>query len=363
MRIVQLSTGLAPAGAERILLELSKGLLARGHEVFVVSLQPAAIGTPIVDSLYRAGIPVHSLELRKSRPWRLGRLAPVLSSIRPDIVHAHLFHASLASRLFKPGRNYRVVNTVHVVEPRWNKRWLLLLDRWSLRWCDRETAVSRAVQTYHARMLRVPPDRVPIVYNGVDQPRPVSPEESSTLRKEWGVAGCRFVLGSVGRLVGQKGYDILLRMLPRIAEGIPEGECWGIVILGEGPEAESLKGMARDAPDRFRVVLPGFRSDAAHCMGAFDLFLMPSRFEGFGLTLAEAMGHGLPALASNVDSLPEILESYPRGEVVEFREGNESEVLRAMRRLLAMGPGTPVHDYSLGGMVREYERIYESVLA
>jgi hypothetical protein len=76
--------------------------------------------------------------------------------------------------------------------------------------------------------------------------------------------------------------------------------------------------------------MPGFRPDADRAMGAFDLFIMPSRYEGFGLTLIEAMSHGLPVIASGADSLPELLEGYTDGRIVSFDPGHETEAAEAI---------------------------------
>lgn len=358
MKIVQVITGLYPGGAERVAAELSIGLRQRRHTVTVVSLQPLPERSAILDDLRDAKIPIQSLNVTKLRPWRALRLGRVLRDLEPDLVHAHLIHANLASRLVARRRAWRLVNTVHIAERRPGKGWHFLLDRWTFGRCDAQTVVSQAVRDFLAPRLRVPPDALPVVYNGIRPPRRLLPVEITCLRKEWEMADCTRVIGSVGRLDWQKGYDRLLDALPVLGAEVPEGERWGIVILGNGPQLAALEELAARCPDNLHVCLPGYRRDAAECIGAFDLFVMPSRYEGFGLTLVEAMAQGVPVLAAKVDSLPELLAGYPGGRVVDLERADEVELADAVATAAAQSPGTPVCKFTVAAMVEGYLKVY-----
>jgi glycosyltransferase involved in cell wall biosynthesis len=530
MRIIQLITELRPAGAERIVQTLSCGLVAAGHDVTVISLRPLPSSSFVVDRLKAAGIAIHSLGMTKGTPWRGLRLRRLLREFRPDVVHAHLIHANLLSRMVRlPG--VPVINTVHIAERRPGKVWHFLLDRWTLSRCTVQTCVSHSVSAFLSTKLRRHPQFFPVILNGIEPPAPLSPEEVSALRKEWGVAPDTLLIGSVGRLDWQKGYDRLLKVLAEVDKMLPEipnlkseirnpkseitnGEIfrqdlqdepgfiqglrrgaqdeqdkkkipseapclgtptvgsaspadfsgqadawrsqdtapawpraipssvihplssfppphsalfnppsehrtlntpralpwaimsrpagapftlrtphsefrtslspppstlrtphsefhtslspppstlrtphsefhtspsppsplqpnslqpsassWTLVLLGDGPERKHLERQVATLGLRnIAVRLPGFRPDADWAMGAFDLFVMPSRYEGFGLTLIEAMSHGLPVVASEADSLPELLAGYPEGEVVSFEPGHEAEAAEAILR-------------------------------
>ena len=124
-----------------------------------------------------------------------------------------------------------------------------------------------------------------MIYNGSDRVAPASAEQLRQLKKEWGLEPCRKIIGSVGRLDWQKGYDLLFGVLPELSRRIPRNESVGIVVIGDGPEREKLaaqvRGMEEQCPN-LKICLPGYRKDAASLIAMFDLFVMPSRYEGYG---------------------------------------------------------------------------------
>lgn len=358
MNIAQVTTELRPAGAERVVLNLCRGLRDNGHEVTVISIKPLPESSFVLQGLLEAGVHVRSLDVVKRRPLRLLHLRRLLRQIQPDLVHGHLLHANMATRLAARGRSYALVNTVHVAERRSGKQWHFWLDRLTFGRIDCETVVSKAVRDYHAERLGIDPERLPVIYNGIDAP--VRPDSAgiAALRQAWGVSDCARVIGSVGRLDQQKGYDILLAMLPQLSAAVPAGETWAIVLIGEGPLRPRLEALIDKAPANLRVVLTGFRADAASCPGAFDLFVMPSRHEGFGLSLAEAMAHGIPVLVNAIDSLPELVNDYTLGATIDFTSGNANQVVARLIELAQQPVGRPDLRFTTRAMVANYLDLY-----
>jgi glycosyltransferase involved in cell wall biosynthesis len=359
MKILQFITELTPAGAERVVCELAKNLKVKGHDVFVLSLMPLPENESILDELRSSQVEVQSLNVTKTTPWRIFGIRKVIKNYKPDIVHAHLIHPNIISRVAKIANplKFRLINTVHIAERRPSKWWHFFLDRITFSLCDVETCVSKAVRDFHSTKIAKSPDFLPVIYNGLPIILPINEERILKLRKEWDLHHCSKVIGSVGRLDWQKGYDIFLEHLPKISEIIPEGEKWGIVILGEGKYRNELEKIINDRKfENITVKLPGFRKDAAQCIGAFDLFVMPSRYEGFGLTLIEAMMQGVPILASDADSLPELMEFYDNGECIDFLDNNiYSEKIEIF---LKNNKAASSCRFNLENMVNEYLEIY-----
>ena len=363
MKIIQVITELSPAGAERVVANLSKELQKRGHDVVVISLQKLPTVSTIVDELQILEIPIETLNMMRFSFWRMFKLRCRLREIQPDIVHAHLIHPNIISRLGLKNKPFKLINTVHIAEKRKGKAWHFWLDRVTISYCDHQTCVSKAVREFHAEKIGVPINSMSVIYNGIDSPKQLTNQEQQCLRHEWGLERCERVIGSVGRLDYQKGYDIFLRKLANIADKIPMKELWGIVIIGEGPMRKELENLSNKVVgSHIKVCLPGFRPDAARCMNAFDLFIMPSRYEGFGLTLIEAMACGIPILASNVDSLPELLAYYENGECLDFDLNSDLSIYKKICALSRKSIKVPYLGFTIGKMVDEYERLYTKEL-
>jgi len=358
VKIVQIITELRPAGAERIVAELAKGLVVRGHKLTVISLFPLPANSGIVDELQESGVVIKSLNLTFSSLWRIFKLGKILDEIKPDIVHSHLFHAGLTVRLNSGNDDFKFFSTVHISEKRKSRQWYFLADRLSIKPFECTTAVSLAVRNYYSLKTGIPSDKIPVVYNGIIPPPHLSEHRVSALREEWGMSDCDRVIGCVGRLDWQKGFDILLDFF--YAERLRfKGIKLGIVILGEGRERVKLEKTASALNShKIKTLLPGFRADAASCIGAFDLFVMPSRYEGFGLSLAEAMSHGVPILSSAADSLPELLVSYPNGECIDFERDGATLIAEKIKELAGRTKIIYKVPYTVDNMIDGYMKLY-----
>ena len=366
MKIVSLITDLDPAGAERVLTELVCNLIARGHSCDVVSLMAPPKDDSLVDALQTAGARVAFLNATKLDFFVLPFLVRyALQKFEPEIVHSHMMHANLLSRLALAGTGVPLVNTIHIADRRRTQGFYFMLDRITVRHANVLTGVSKAAVRFHSAACRIPRKKFRVVYNGCDYVEPASPEECREFRKWCMMEDCTKVIGSVGRLDRQKGYDLLFDRAKAISARVPEGEKWGVIIIGDGPERDELERRARAIEDpKLVFALPGYRSDARNLMAAFDAMVMPSRYEGYGLTLVEAMSLGLPVVTSTVDSLPEICELYRGGfaQCVNFNDDPDGiRLAKALSEAVCAGRSEPCTICSVASMVDQYESIYNEL--
>lgn len=367
MKVLLLITGLFPGGAEKIVLEMVRSLLRSGHRAAVVSLlgEPPKHVRTIVDQLEELGVHPYFLNLSGAGFFRIFRLPGIIRSEAPDLVHSHLMHANLAARLVRLFCRFPLVNTIHIAERRSALKVKLLfrLDRLSFRFADVCTAVSKAAAHFHEQCCRLPEGSIRVIYNGSDPVRPKSPEEIAAMKQQWGLGHAAKIIGSIGRLDFQKGYDLFLRSLPSLVPLIPAGERWGILLIGNGPEREKLTAQAAEIEREYpvlHIVLPGYLPDASAWLPMLDLFVMPSRYEGFGLTLTEALSLGIPALCSNEDSLPELCAFSPENTLTnDFSDPEMTDVYRAALQLPKL-PGKLFR--STGQMTEEYTALYREIL-
>ncbi len=357
IRVVLMITELRPAGAERVVFELATRLDRTRFEPHVLALwSMGGVDGPFAQHLRGAGVPVHMLRVgSKVDLTRVPKLVKRLRKIAPHILHAHLFHANLVARLVAPlVRRPRVIATHHVVERR-SLGPRFFLDRFTARLDDETVAVSDAVARFAHDVCGA--NGVRVIPNGVD----LAPFRDAKPASD--LAGRSKLVGALGRLDVQKGHDVLIRAWPQVVARHPDA---ALVIAGEGflrPDLERL--IARLGVER-SVTLHGHRTDVPRFLSALDVFCMPSRWEGFGLALVEALACGKPAVVSDVDSLPEVL-----GDAGLLVPKDDSEALaRAVSGLLddparrvALGSlaRARAEAFSVEKMVAAYERLYEEV--
>lgn len=313
MRILQLTTDLRYSGAEHMILELVRELRDRGHECAVAGLfEGGRKKGKLRAELQQEGFTVFCAGIEKK--WMLWKALPLHRFIRdwaPDVLHTHLFHANTFGALLRmSGPRRPLIWTHHNVERR-----RLPLRRAVARMLahvpDAHVCVSRAV-VHHWWTLGGKGTDTRVIYNGIE----ISPFLAVEPRP-----GLTF--GAVGMLIKQKGFDVLIKAFAEVAHQHCDAT---LKIAGEGPEREGLALLARQLDVGDRVELLGFVDDVPGFLSDLNIFVMPSRWEGFGLTLLEALAAGLPCIASRVDSLPEV-----GGDVVRWTRPEDVEGLgRAM---------------------------------
>ncbi|MCY3023566.1 MAG: glycosyltransferase [Planctomycetota bacterium] len=353
---------LQPAGAERIVAELARRLPAEGFRTAVVCLEDER--APVGAELAAAGIPVQGLRLSRRRTLACATaLAAVLPERRPLIVHAHLFHANLVARMAyarmspQMREGIHVLSTVHVAERRF-RPWQFALDRFTAAHARAEICVSRAVAAFQQEHTGLPREFFRVIENGIDLSRfgPAAPRAE----------GEAPLVVSVGRLDPQKDFATLLRAWKTVQDAHPGAE---LAIAGDGPEAAGLRALCTTLSLQ-RVKFLGLVLDVPALLRRAALYAQPSAWEGFGLTVAEAMACALPVVVTDADSLPELVTHRKTGLVVP--KGQPEELARAMLELLknqalavslgAAARAEAVQRFAVERMVADYARVYREIL-
>jgi len=232
---------------------------------------------------------------------------------------------------------------------------------------DRFLAVAESHRRYLVEREGLPADRVEVVYNGVDtaryRPRPPDPARARQL----GLGGDKRWLVTVASLKPLKRIDLLIDAFARVVAERPE---LGLLIVGDGPERAALEARVRRLGLEDWVVFLGLREEVEKILNLSELFVLSSRTEAFPNALLEAMASGLPVVATNVGSVPELVEHGKSGLLVE--PGDAEALARAIlevtadrSRARAMGEqGRSVVEsrFGLDTMCRERERIFAEIL-
>jgi glycosyltransferase involved in cell wall biosynthesis len=324
MRIALVITALGAGGAERVLIGMANHWVAEGRAVTLISFERP--GTPPYYPL-DPRVDLRQLDLvATGRPrWRsawqsvrrVALLRRVLQDWRPDVVIAFLAKTNVLTILATRGLRLPLIVSErnNPERQRFSAVWVWLRHR-LYGWAEGFVTPSEGVLRCFPDALRARGRAIP---NAVDRPA-LTPARADSR-----------TLVAAGRLVPQKGFDLLLRAFAQIADGQPD---WRLVIWGEGPERARLEALRAELGLAGRVALPGLTERPGQWTEDAGLFVLSSRYESFGNVITEAMASALPVVAFDCPFGPgEILRDGIDGVLVAPED--VGALAGALGRLLA----------------------------
>ncbi|MBL8814870.1 MAG: glycosyltransferase [Planctomyces sp.] len=347
IRIAFVIPTLDQSGAERQLMMLATRLPKDRFQAKVFALNRGGF---YADAIQAAGVEVEVLQKQfRFDPLTYIRLKGRLSHFRPQIVQSWLFAANSYVRF--PGvcpAGTRVIISERCVDS-WKSRWQLILDRWLSQRMLLMTANSRSVAAFYEK-AGVPSGRIAVIPNGIDVPQEAV--DKSALRQEFGIRSDERVLGFVGRLAPQKRLKDLIWAFQLLHQAVDNTR---LVIIGDGPERQTLVQLAQHFGCYDKIVFTGHRSDAYKLMQGLDVFCLASEFEGMSNSLMEAMSLGIPVIASGIDANRELVQHEQTGLI--FATGSSPEIAKSAKRLFE----NPELAKKLGQAGREWIRQHHSI--
>lgn len=378
IRLLYMIPSFGTGGTECLVADLATHLDPNRFHLSVCVQHPGAIG----ETLTQRGYAVHvltglrprrsatSLGKLRSLTDRVASLRNLVERERLDIVHTHhlgpLLHAYLAG--FRC-RNWKWVHTEHIRPdvdigyPRWLER----VARFMFSAPDVVTGVSDAVGDYLRERTHVTPEQVKVIYNGVDVDLFAGPYDGAVKRRELGIPSEAWVIGLVASLRPQKNHALLLQAFTELLPEVPEAR---LVLAGDGESCSALEALADHLGVKGKVHFLGSRLDAPELFATFDVYCLPSHYEGMPLTVFEAMAAGKPVVATRVVGIREVVSHEETGLLVPPDDPhNLARSLLRIRREPHLGPTLVeagrryVNRHAcLKDMVDRYAALYEQLL-
>ena len=289
MRIAFAIPSLGSGGAERVASLLSNHWARLGHEITLITFEE-----PAAEPFFplEQGVAVRSLAAAVSRRpagmvsknfARISRLRILLKELRPDVIVAFMTEANVVALWASRGLNVPVVISERNQPDRPGLGQIhKLARRLTYPFADALVLQTEGIAAWAKARFNIPVHVIP-------NPVLLNPDGAASAR------GSPHRLISLGRLSHQKGYDLLLRSFAALAGKQPD---WQLIIYGEGPERARLERLRAESGYAERICLPGLTTDSLGVLRQASLFVLPSRFEGYPNALLEALGCGLPVVAT-----------------------------------------------------------------
>jgi len=284
-----------------------------------------------VNAVRAAGVDLHLVRERyRYDPGVMPQIREIAAQSEPDIIQTHNNKSHLLAKLLPELRRRRLWFAFHHGDayPDFKQRLFNYVDRVSLRSADRVVTVCQAFMPRLAA-CGVTSDRIRILHNSVMPFSPVSLSERAELRSRLGIGTDEAVVLAIGRLSREKGHAVLLRALQQLRSNPRK---WKLVLVGMGPERETLMRLARSLGLSERVLFAGAHADVRPFYATADVFVLPSLSEGSPNVLLEAMAAKLPIAATKAGGNPEIILHNETGLLVPI--GDPQSLASAITQLL-----------------------------
>ncbi len=360
MRVLQVIDSLRIGGAEMLVVNLHAGFRARGIECEYYLLH--AEHNQLEQRLAELGARIHApLSASVYSPLHIMELSRHLRTFDYNLVQVHLFPAQLwaACGGWLADRALPLVTTEHSTYARRRKPWYRGIDRWMYGRYHRVASISPAATRGLTAWLPEVGGKITECPNGVNVDffaSAVTPGKQAFFSAAEHVS----VILCVGSLEHVKGQDILLRAVSLIPDIL-------LALVGDGPLCGELHALAAELGIESRVRFLGRRMDVAQLLKAADLYVQPSRWEGFGIAALEAMASGKAIVASDVPGLAQVVGDagllFPAGDAAQLARSISTALDNPdLRQRLAQRAQQRARMFSLDTTLDCYEKLYREVV-
>ncbi len=362
INVMQVVHDLHFGGMQRVVVDLCLNIDPSKFKMSVCCLEDLG---PNATELEHKGIPIFSVKKNPGLDYRLPfKLRKLFLKQKIKIVHTHginpFFYGTIGAKL---ARCPVIIQTDHSrgIFPVAKKE---MVSETILSWfVDRIVAVSEGVKSDLIKYEHINPEKIQVIYNGIDASKYHIEINKEKKREELGINKDDKVIGVGVRLSEQKGISYLIKAVSLLAESFLEMK---LLVIGDGELRRDLEKLSEDCGIKDKVIFTGFRSDIPELLQIIDVYALPSLWEGHPLVLLEAMAVEKPVVATDIPGNRETVEHGTTGLLVPPK--NPQELANALKILLEddikrskMGLNSCnkfKEEFTLDSMIQEYQNLY-----
>ena len=368
-KILYVIDGLEFGGGERVFLQLVSRLKDR-YKIFVATNTNSRFG----HELKILQIQTFSVSMSRQLTFKpIRQIRHIIRQNEIDLVHSQGTRADFFARLSgKVADSHHILCTVAMPVEGFNvgplrKFAYRFLDQFSGRYVDRFIVVSDSLKRILTEQRGIPAQRVVKIYNGIEMDRYHPNLKETSLRKNWGIDPTAPLIGAIGRMVWQKGFEFLIRAMPNVISASPETM---LLLVGDGPLRKGLETLAKKLNVFDKIIFTGFRSDVSQILSTIDVLAVPSVLEGFPMITLEGMAMAKPIVATQIQGITEQLDQGKQAILVPPKNSDalagvllkliqDTEFASRLGRAARMKVEA---NFSVERMVGETEKVYLSLL-
>ena len=315
-RVAHVINGMGLGGVTPVVYHLLRNLPAERYDLHLYALTRHTdhhqdVRAAQVEQFRELGLPVCFPDRDRQKFYVVAELCQWIIRDHIDILHTHSYKPNLYGRLagvLCNAGDLKIIGHYHnQYDDKWDGDGTLIYDQRLARLSHRLIACSVSVRQHVAERAGVPEEQIELLLNGVELDRFTARHDPVAVKAELGIPSSSKVVGVIGRISEQKAQDDFIRAARIIKQHVPETVFLIIGAADDPALLERLRRLTIDFAVDDKVRFIGYVADIPKIYAALDVFVLPSRWEGFGLVLLEAMAAGKPIVATRVGAIPEVV--------------------------------------------------------
>ncbi len=315
IKVAHIVNRLGFGGVSVAAYHLLKALPAERYELFLYCLMKKInlpeVRESQVEKFQKLGVTVSFPEQDEKKFYGMGDLCRWILRNRIDILHTHSYKPNIYGRLSGVlCKDIKIIGHYHnYYDNKWKADNSLIFDQLLAHFSDQLISCSKSVRDHISEKLGIPPEKIEVILYGTDLDRFKVRYDPVEVKKEMNIPRDRKVVGIIGRISEQKAQDDFIKAAKLIKDAVPNTVFLIVGQTGIDLLVNRLKDLAVSLGIDRDIIFTGYISDVSKVYSALDILVVPSRWEGFGLILVEAMASGKPIVATNVGPIPEVVIS------------------------------------------------------
>lgn len=282
---------------------------------------------PMKEEIEKLGVTVYPIEMTHDISikddlksfWNLKKL---IAKVKPDLVHLHSSKAGVLGKLASYVNKVPVIYNAHgwsfsMDVSNFKKYIYILIERFTSKFCDVIVNISN-YEYMLAKQYKIAPDNKMItIHNGIDTNKfdSYNIHLKEDILKELGIPNNALIIGMIARISEQKDPVKFVNIAQRICESIDNAY---FVLVGDGEQRDKIENIISEYKLNDRIKITGWVNDVNKYLSIFDIAILTSRWEGFGLVIAEYMAASKPVVASNIGGIPELIVDKYNGDLINL---------------------------------------------